>query len=96
MKVREAFEAAYGDVPEGAECYIGVSHMYDHGELVPTIYTESGLFIWRDEWQHESDFVDPLGPDISDRPAFHFRGMWSEGFEYCKSTGEAYDQVISD
>ena len=93
MNVREAFESAFGNVPEGAECFIGVARRYDGGELIPTIRTQSSTMVWRsNNWYIEND-VEVLGANIAGRFAPQFEGMWS-GYDCCKETGEAYDKAV--
>jgi hypothetical protein len=94
MNVREAFESAFGGVPEGAECYIGVTRRYSGGELVPTIRFQTVPMIWQNNHWCIDITADVLGANIAERFAPEFEGMWS-GYDCCKKTGEAYDKAVA-
>ena len=82
MTVREAFSKAFGEVPEGATCHVGYSHMYEGITLGPTLLLEGKLLqaYWSPTWD-ESSADDEAGPDIANRPAESFKGFFGAEFD---------------
>ena len=91
MTVREAFEKAYGPIPEGATCHIGFrSEKEDACYRMPTI-TREGVFPWvwfQGRWDPTGDWPDEVsdGPNIADRQAHWFLGFF----------GAEYDRVVAE
>lgn len=69
--VKQAFERAYGPIPEGATCH--VCYGINGGFCQAPAYINDIIYAWDDihlEWDFISDYE--CGPDISDRPASAF------------------------
>lgn len=92
MTVREAFEKAYGPVPEGATCHVANGYPYEGAAIVPTYCIRGKVFEARPYRGEELQWVKRLddqyeeGPDISDRPASAFLGFF----------GPEYDRVVAE
>ena len=86
MNVREVFNKAFGEVPEGATCHVG-NWSTESCDSEPTIALPTVIgdrcYIWREFWTAMFGGL-AFGPDISDRPAESFRGFF----------GDAYDAVL--
>lgn len=82
MTVREAFEAAYAPIPEGATCHVGYSPA---GPILNSEGFPDDGFPYEWDGNAWSLLVQgEWGPDISDRPASAFLGFF----------GERYDEVV--
>lgn len=96
MTVKQAFEKAYGPLPEGATCHAG---FFDHaGDVLirPTIR-------WAEDFETlaaspldgrfgpGSEHIDAFDPDISDRPASAFVGFF--GSEYDNAVLHDHDKT---
>lgn len=88
MTVREAFEKAYGSIPEGATCHVGYTY-FDQTRIRATHGHNGNVYTHIDElhvWQGDNfDNEVVIEPDISDRPAEAFRGFF----------GPEYDEVLA-
>lgn len=91
MTVKEAFELAFGPIPERATCHL--MHLYgiDVRQLPTFALNESVWTVWVGGWSRYNfdgeDLVGcnlPRNPDISGRPAHAFLGFF----------GEEYDKVV--
>lgn len=88
MTVREAFEKAYGPMPEGATCHIGADCCNRGWSGGATIVNVDGIRGWcGSRWGHAGGhYPEPYGPDISDRLAEAFLGFF----------GGEYDRVVEE
>lgn len=85
MTIRQAFEALYGPIPEGATCHIGTCRCYG-GTTTPAIYNDGRISVaYTDRWE-TIRLHDIESPDISDRPAYEFRGFF----------GTEFDELVGD
>ena len=87
MTVREAFEKAYGPVPEGATCHVADLFPYEGSEIRPVFALEGKVYhASYGVWEACFAGAEEVGPDIGDRPASAFVGFFSG----------AYDDVVSE
>lgn len=82
VTAKQAFERAYGPIPEGATCHIGVDECLAV-DIYPTVYVP---FYDRVIHGKPGGFEivyngKPAGPDISDRPASAFIGFFDEAYD---------------
>ena len=88
MTVREAFGKAYGVVREEASCHIGVERGGRDGQYVcAALYWRNSVLTYQrpaNQWEISLVSYDVVGPDISERNAWEFRGLF----------GSAYDRVV--
>lgn len=79
MTVREAFEKAFGPLPEGVTgCYL--LEIYNSGaDVRPVVTTSSAAYGWFEDpssgWE-ELELHEPYGPDISNEEAYPFRDFF--------------------
>jgi hypothetical protein len=87
MTVKQAFEKAFGPIPEGATCHIGCRDMYTNIE-VDACYRHIGETFFLNVHNKFVRFCDhfAFGPDISHRPASAFLGFF----------GGEYDRVVEE
>lgn len=92
MKVREAFERAFGPPTKDAyTCHVG----HDEGDnsyFLPTIQHIGfkAILYWDEvEWMVEHNANNVVGPDISDRPAGAFLGFFGDEFDSIVNGGKS-------
>lgn len=86
MTVREAFIKLGGEIPERATCHIGCDDE-TVGNPYPTIFipreglgtSDTTYYFASGHWEDTNDSV--FGPDLSERPASSFLGLFGEEFD---------------
>jgi hypothetical protein len=92
VTVREAFEKAYGPIPEGATCHIGTMEhgSPERGWRISATYYGGGdswpASVGFKVWSKNHAYKYPIGPDLSDRQAHWFLGFF----------GPEYDRVVAE
>lgn len=81
MTVREAFERAFGPIPEGATCHIGYSPPMET-YVLPVFAMGDKIFAKFPFWKSWGDVEGQLiAPDISNRLAESFRNFFGPEFD---------------
>jgi len=85
ITVRQAFKKAYGPIPDGATCHLANWP----GPTLPQFMNIEPT-IWEDGWPESLGTREdgspgvmeyPFGPDISDRDAEAFRGLFGDDYD---------------
>lgn len=88
MNVREAFEKAYGEVRPEASCHLAVDLGVLEGQRVrAALYWRNSVLTYSlpdGQWVINHTAEGVVGPDISERKAWEFRGLF----------GDEYDHVV--
>jgi hypothetical protein len=92
VTVREAFEKAWGEMPEwdNETCHFTLEEEEENWHFLPMVFKDAfgkGVRVRNGEWEDDwYKYPGPLTPDISDRPASAFLGFF----------GEEYDRVVAE
>ena len=93
MTVREAFEKAYGEVRPEASCHLAADHGVIDGERVRAVlYWRNSVLTYNrpdGQWMIDHTAEGVVGPDISERKAWEFRGLFGDEYDRAVSGGVA-------
>lgn len=95
MKVREAYEKAYGPIPEDHWCGVG-SIYYDGEQYVPIVYRGSCVKTWLvgEGWSNFS--VVLRHRHVDDLPAVMYRGILDELYDLVLPKEESRWKAFTD